>query len=165
MEEVLAVLCKSPPPPPGPHLTPLPRSPSSRPDLKQEPAWAQVLELTQGQQVEKEVLAVLVHQLTEGRQKSGLHGQDTPSEHSTPASCLHLIRAFPSAHLTRTWSQIACNKIDIDNNKSVPCSALAVWVTDTCKGLALLQRASCTLTCTLGCTISGSCELYCLQRH
>ena len=92
VEQVLAVLCNSPPPspppPPCPHLTPLPRSPSSCPDLKQQPAWLQVLELTQGQQVETDVLGVLVHQLTEGRQKSGLHRQDTPSEHSTPAPFL-----------------------------------------------------------------------------
>lgn len=41
----------------------------------------QVLELTQGQQIEKEILAVLVQQMQEGRQKEGMDGQDKPSEH------------------------------------------------------------------------------------
>ncbi|KAL3155216.1 hypothetical protein ABBQ32_013155 [Trebouxia sp. C0010 RCD-2024] len=42
-------------------------------------AVQKVLELTQGQQVEKEILAVLVRQMQEGRQKEGMDGYDTPS--------------------------------------------------------------------------------------
>ena len=57
----------------------------------------QVVELTQGQQVEKEVLAGMLHQLIEGRHKRGLHGQDTASEPSTLASCLPVLGAAPCA--------------------------------------------------------------------
>lgn len=40
----------------------------------------QVLELTQGQHVEKEILTVLVQQMQEGRQKAGVDGQDTSTQ-------------------------------------------------------------------------------------
>lgn len=51
--------------------------------------FLQVLELTQGQQVEKEILAVLVRQMQEGRQKEGMDGYDTPSER--PPLCLRCL--------------------------------------------------------------------------
>lgn len=40
----------------------------------------QVLELTQGQQVEVEILTVLVQQVQAGRQKAGIDGQDTKGD-------------------------------------------------------------------------------------
>ena len=40
----------------------------------------QVLELTQGQQVEVEILTLLVQQMLTGRQDAGVHAQDLPSE-------------------------------------------------------------------------------------
>lgn len=38
----------------------------------------QVMELTQGQRVEVEILAVLVQQIQKRRQEHGMHGSDTP---------------------------------------------------------------------------------------
>ena len=48
----------------------------------------QVLELTQGQQVESEILTVLVQQVQAGRQAAGVDGQDTKGE---PAAPYHLV--------------------------------------------------------------------------
>ena len=48
------------------------------------------MELTQGQRVEVEILAVLVQQMQNSRQEHGMHGSDTPG---TSPKLLH---ALPS---------------------------------------------------------------------
>lgn len=75
----------------------------------------QVLELTQGRQVETEILAVLVQQMSEARQESGVHGQDTPSE-TQPGFSLPTCLLFESARAL-PCSALLCLLLE----QSLPC--------------------------------------------
>ena len=104
-----------------------------------------MLELTQGQQVEKEILAVLVQQVQEGRQKGGIQGEHTPSEHHIPSSSsppflFLLLFTLVVWDLLSFWSSFFV--------ESCACLAIlmgAAWKHDMRKAVAGLSRASCRM--------------------